>query len=83
MSVLCVQIPDFLPALALRHEPSLCERPFALLTDDETICAVSGSAAQRGVRPAMRPRMARSYCADWHIGGLWRTTHIALAIGQD
>ena len=64
MSVLCVQIPDFLPALALRHEPTLRDRPFALLTDDETICAVSGSAAQRGVRPAMRPRMARSYCAE-------------------
>lgn len=70
MSVLCVQIPDFLPALAVRHDPSLRQRPFALLANDETICAVSGGAAQWGVRPDMRPRLARSYCPELLVRSL-------------
>jgi len=60
VSVLCCQIPAFLINVTLRHEPSLAQRPLALVGPDERICAASAA----GVQPTMTPRQAQARCPD-------------------
>lgn len=60
MSVLCCQIPAFLINVTLRHQPSLAQRPLALVGPDERICATSAA----GVQTTMTPRQAQAHCPD-------------------
>ncbi len=64
MSVLCCRVPDFLINLTLRRHPDWSDRPLALLSHDERICAVSNEARTDGVRLQMRPRQAEMRCPD-------------------
>ena len=64
MSVICCHTPNFLIQLAYRQQPHIADRPLALLGPDERICATSPLASKQGVRLAMRPRQAQTYCPE-------------------
>ena len=64
MGVLCCRIPDFLIHLTYRRQPSLKERPLALLGPDERVVAVSPHARRAHVAVEMTPRQAQMRCAD-------------------
>lgn len=64
MSILYCSIPDFLVALAMRGQPALAGRPFALLGADECVWAASPSARICGISVAMPARQARARCPN-------------------
>jgi hypothetical protein len=64
MSVLHATIPDFLATLARRREPGLEDHPFALLDEEESVCAASSSAYMLGVFLGMPARQARTCSPD-------------------
>lgn len=67
MSVLCCRIPDFIITQTVRRDPTLAQRPLALLGPDETVWAVSADARATGVCVAMSPRQAQTHCPDLRL----------------
>jgi protein ImuB len=58
-------LPDFELQAALRHEPQLCEKPVALLENEEaksTILQLTQSAADVGVSRGMTPSQGLARC---------------------
>ena len=64
MSVLCGRIPNLAFTLAARHQPDLANHPAALIGRDESVCGLSASAYQAGVRMGMTARLAKMRCPD-------------------
>lgn len=64
MSVLCCRIPNFLTALACRHQPIWAGRPLALVGPDDRLWAVSPEAQRSGVQVQMRPAQAQVACPE-------------------
>ena len=64
MSILHLQTPDFLFALAAQQQPQWVEKPVALLGADERVWAMSGPARASGVQVGLTPHQARMRCAD-------------------
>ncbi len=62
MSVLCVQIPDFLLQFAYRAAPELQVKPLALLDEQARICALNLPARREGVTALMRAQQALACC---------------------
>lgn len=61
---MCCRVPDFLIGLAERQQPTLVEKPVALLGADERVLAASPEARETGICLHMPARQARMRCPD-------------------
>jgi DNA polymerase-4 len=66
----CVRVPYFAAAVERRDDPSLADQPLVIVrgsAGSDKVFAVSGEAAELGVKPGVYPRQARALCPEAHF----------------